>query len=521
MDENGAKITRRAFLAGFALAAWQGLRHLDPRRRLVGAPSVTPSHTPSPAPTVARTQTPSRAAGGFDVVILNGRVIDPESGFDSIANVGIKGDRIDTISTGALRGTRTIDASGKVVSAGFIDNLSYEPNEYGVWFKLADGITTTLGMHGIDGSAERFFTNGLSNRWPVHYGGAFDDPWWRAYGGPGLSPSGKPTSSAISALARDAERQILDGFIGVDFEPEYDPGTSFEEEIALARVAARHDMPFCSHVRYADAQHEQDAITEVVEVAKQTGVAVHVDHINSTGGTFTLPARLQQIQQARDTGIDITACEYPYNFWSTFLGSARFAPGWQDRFRISYGDLALPGTGERLTASSFKRYRAENKVVIAYAIPEDTVRTALASSLVMFGSDTILIRGVGRHPRGAGSASRILGHHVRDEKVLSLKDGLAKLTIMPAKRVEKGAPQMKRKGRMQEGMDADVTIFDPRTIIDLATVRDPYQYSRGVDWVLVMGNVVKDPSGMHHKERHGTPIISTPAIAAGKYGVTA
>src|SRR5207249_7083666 len=134
--------------------------------------------------------------------------------------------------------------------------------------------------------------------------------------------SGRPSSSDVAQLARYAEREILNGYIGVDFEPEYDPGTSFEEEVAVAKVAARHDMPFCSHVRYATDLDgaEQKAITEVIDVAKQSGAAVHVEHINSTGGTFTMKARLAQIEQARAAGVDITACEYPYNFWSTFLG---------------------------------------------------------------------------------------------------------------------------------------------------------------------------------------------------------
>ena len=503
------------------LGVWQLRRFVNGRPQAAEppAPTQSPGATPAPRPTPTPT---AKALSGFDVVLAGGRVIDPETGFDEIANVGIKGSTIATISDRPLIGKKVIDARGLVVSPGFIDNLCYEPNEFGVWYKIADGITTTLGMHGLDGSANSFFRNGLRNRWPLHYGGAFDDPWWRTT--LGLGASGRPSSSQRRELARLAEREIRNGWIGIDVEPEYSPGITLEEQVALGRIAAKYDMPVCSHVRYSDDESpgtEQQALAELIDVAEQARCAVHVQHINSTGGTFTLPARLAQIQKARDAGLDVTACQYPYNFWSTFLGSARFAGGWQERFNISYGDLELPGTGERLTESSFRRYRSQNRVVVAYAIPEQTVRTAFKSDLVMFGSDTILIGGVGRHPRGAGSASRILGHYVRDEKALSLQDALKRLTIMPAKRVEAGAPQMKKKGRLQEGMDADITLFDPDTIIDRATVRNPAQYSRGVSWVLVMGRVVKDPQGLNKSERHGTPIVSTPALAAGKHGTRA
>jgi dihydroorotase len=223
------------------------------------------------------------------------------------------------------------------------------------------------------------------------------------------------------------------------------------------------------------------------------------------------------IADARAEGLDVTACIYPYNYWSTFLGSARFDRGWQDRFHISYSDLEMPGTGERLTASSFERYRAENRVVIAHAIPEKDVVTALKSSFVMMGSDTILVQGAGRHPRGAGAFSRVLGKYVRQENVLTLMDALAKMTIMPAKRVEKSAPAMRRKGRLQPRMDADVTVFNAKTVIDKATIRNPRQYSHGIEWVIVGGRIVKDPDGLHKNVLPGKPVFSSLALdgAAG------
>jgi N-acyl-D-aspartate/D-glutamate deacylase len=199
---------------------------------------------------------------------------------------------------------------------------------------------------------------------------------------------------------------------------------------------------------------------------------------------------------------------YPYDFWATYLGSARFNDGWQDRFHITYSDLAIPGTGERLTAESFARYRAQNKLAAAYAIPETDVVAGLQSPLTMIGSDSILEPGNNNHPRAAGCFSRTLGHYARDQGTLSLIEALGKMTIMPAKRLEAKAPALRLKGRLQRGADADITVFDPATVLDRATVDDPAQEAAGISYVLVLGQVVKDLEGVHKDVLPGEPIKS-------------
>lgn len=477
-----------------------------------GSASVKVTEPPRPEPpTLAGAGAPPPADAVFDTVIKGGRVIDPDSGFDALADVGITGDKIALISLDPLQGRATIDATGKVVAPGFIDILSYEPNSYGTWYKIGDGVTTNLGMHGIKSptDAGKFFSQ-YQGTSPVHYGGAMSDQWYRET----VGVKGTASAGQISKLADELSKQLDAGFIGVAIDPEYAPEIGFDEFIGLGHAAQRAGMPLFSHIRYSSPDPPEKgslaAVDEVLRVAEQTGVSLHVDHIPSMA-THVMSEAMAKMDDARGRGLDVTGCFYPYTFWGTYLASARFSGDWQSRFRISYEDLQLAGSSERLTPASFKKYQAQNKLVVAYAIPQEDVNTAISASWSMIGSDAIPESSNNNHPRGAGCFSRLLGPYVRDMNVLSLNDALAKVTILPAKRVEKQVPAMQRKGRMQMGADADITVFDPATIADTSTVEQPAQMSAGVAHVLVMGNVVKDASGVKKDVKKGQGIKGQPA----------
>jgi len=454
---------------------------------------------------------PEPAAGHtFTTVIVGGRVIDPESGFDDIANVGIDGDRITAVTRDAIVGTSTIDAAGRAVAPGFVDLLSYEPNGYGEWFKIADGVTTNVGMHGLNQDATEFLQRWTNEGAPVHFGGAYDAPFRRA-AVLGLDPGEAASATQIDQLVDDARAQLAAGWIGIDLEPEYTPGVEYEEMRRLAELAAELGVTVYVHGRYSDDVEpgtNAETLSEILQLARDTGCSVHVEHLISTGGTFTMDASLATLQQAVDEGIDVTACMYPYEYWATYLGSARFSDGWQERFHITYDNLVVAGTGEHLTEDTFAARQRDNLLVAAYGIPEDDVVTCIKSPLVMIGSDGILEPGDNNHPRAAGCFSRVLGRYVRDEGAISLVDGLAKMTIMPARRLQAAAPAMARKGRLQRGADADVVVFDPATVADRATVADPSQESAGIDWVLVAGTAVKTPDGVDKSQRPGRAITA-------------
>jgi dihydroorotase len=500
----GPQLSRRGFLvAAGAVVVGIGALALDP---FGGDGSATPAVHALPGAGAP----PDPATHTFDVVIRKGRVMDPESGFDAVADVGIDGHTVRAIEpAGGLSGTVIVDASGLVVAPGFIDILSYEPNPYGIWFKIADGVTTNLGLHGLRARAADFFTAYASDalRPPTHYGGAFSNPFARA--GLGLGVDDAATTEQIDAMVAVCDEDLRGGYLAVDFEPEYTPGVEYNEIKALAEVAKDHDVPATFHARYSDdvaPGTNAEALAEVLRVARDTGARVHVEHIISTGGTYTMRESLDTLEKARRGGVEVTACTYPYDYWATYLASARFNDGWQERFHISYEDLAIVGTGERLTAATFAKYQAQNALCAAFAIPESDVRDTLTTDWVMLGSDAILEPGDKNHPRSTGCFARAIGRYTRDRKVLSLMDALAKATILPAKLTERGAPAMRRKGRLQLGADADVTVFDPERLTDRSTIEAPGIESEGVRYVLVAGEIVRDPQGNRREARPGVAI---------------
>jgi len=453
------------------------------------------------------------AATSYDIVIRNGRVIDPETHLDQPAtNVGIRDGRIALVTREPLHGRQEIDAAGRVVAPGFIDMVSYDPDPSGVWNKIADGVTTNLALHGGTTDPPVWYGFYAAHRPPVNYGASFFFSVARNDLGIPLNTAATPEQ--IERLTARADRALREGALAVSFSLEYVPGISREEILPLMRLARHYHVPVFFHARYSTMEPpgtNLDALQEIIDDCRETGAAAEIEHIASTGGTFSMPQSLAMLDAARASGLDITADVYPYTYWATYLDSERFAPGWQHRFHITFSDLQIAGSTERLTEESFARYRHQHRIAAAFAIPEDDVVTALRSPWMMIASDGILGPSHNNHPRASGTFTRTLAVYVREKKVLSLMDALAKMTILPARRLESASAQFRRKGRLSPGADADIVIFDPVKIADRSTVEHPETPAEGMDWVLVNGVAVKSPSGFDRAAHPGQPLRGDPA----------
>ncbi len=434
----------------------------------------------------------------FDLAILNGRVIDPESNRDEICNVGIKGGSIELITAKEIKGRISIDATGLVVAPGFVDIHQHGQDHENYTYKALDGVTTALelemGTEDIDGwyderNGKSLINHGVSvGHVPLRMR-IMNDPG-------GFAPVGdavnKPASDAEIVLLREGiELGLNRGALGVGFGLMYTPAASKWEILEMFREAGKVKAPCYVHLRYGGQIEPYSciaALQEVLSATAITGAPLHVVHITSIGFNLT-PQMLQMIREARSQGLDVSVECYPYTATQTTIESAVYNEGWQEMFGITYEDLQWAETGERLTAESFARYRKTGGMVIAHSIPDEVVKSTIADPLVIIASDGMLSGGKG-HPRGVGSFSRVLGKFVREERTLSLIEGLNKITLMPAQRLEGIAPSMKKKGRLKPGADADVTIFDPDEIIDQATYGDPARYSKGIQYVLVNGAII-------------------------------
>jgi dihydroorotase len=282
---------------------------------------------------------------------------------------------------------------------------------------------------------------------------------------------------------------MKEGALAIGMAINYTPSATHAEVLEVFRVAATYHASVHVHLRFLGSREPDtglSALEEVIAAAATTAAPLHVVHITSMGLRDT-PQLMALIRAAQNRGIDVTTECYPYPAASTSLESALFDPGWQKRMGISYAELQWVKTGERLTAQTFARYRQEGGDVIVFMIPETIVRTAIADPQVMIASDGMPFTGSKVHPRGQGTFSRVLGPYVREERALDLMTALRKMTLEPARRLERRAPLFKGKGRLRVQADADITIFDPARIVDRATFDEPLQYSDGIQFVLVGG----------------------------------
>jgi dihydroorotase len=434
----------------------------------------------------------SPTAQDFDLVVLNGRVVDPESGLDAVRSVGISGGKIAAIADGQIQGRQSLDAAGLVVAPGFIDLHEHGQSDEAYRYEAADGVTTSFELEVGTGDVDRWYSERAGGRL-INYGVSIGHIQVRmaVLHDPGtFLPSGdaahKVASTAeIAEMVRRIDEGLRKGAVAVGLGPSYTAAATQWEVLEVFRVAARHHAPIHVHIRGGIP-----GLEEVIAGSAITGAPLHIVHINSSGLAQTREM-LQIITEARSRGLDVTTEAYPYSAGMTEIQSANY-DAWESWPDERFGTLEWPVTGERLTRETFIKYRKIGGPVIGHSNTDEMVAVAINSPITAIASDGYMSNGIG-HPRTSGTYSRVLGHYVRETKALSVMDALRKMTLMPAQRLEARVPAMRSKGRVRVGADADLTMFDAARIIDRATYRQPTLPPEGVRHVLVNGvPVVRD-----------------------------
>lgn len=488
----------------------------------------------------------------FDLVLSRGRVIDPESGLDAVRDVGICRDKICAVSTEPLSGTVTIMVNGAVVSPGFIDLHSHCQEVPGQRLQALDGVTTALeleaGLHPIDEAYERA---GLEGR-PLNYG--FSTSWatarMRVLAGRSATGSvddffanladprwqRSATRPEVDRILELLENDLAAGALGIGILVGYAPRTDPSEYLAVAALAARNGRPTFTHARDLvefDSSTTIDGAEEIVRAAGETGGHMHYCHVNSTS-LRQIDRVLGLVERVRAEGGTVTTEAYPYGAGMTGVGASYLAPEHLHRRELTAHSIGLLGLGRRMRdAEEYARVRNADPGALAFIhfFDEDDpdqfqfVERALTFSDSAIASDAIaplwsrstrmplqwpLPADVVCHPRTAGTFGRTLRMLVREQCHLTLGEAIRRCSLVPAQILESSAPQMRRKGRLQVGCDADITVFDPATVSDRATYQDTVRTSTGFVHVLVGGRFIVRDGELRTDALPGRPIRAYP-----------
>jgi len=433
----------------------------------------------------------------LDIKIVNGIIIDVENKKFIEGDIGIKDGKITDIGNILEEAVEVIDAVGKHISPGFIDIHMHEEDfsltkkkEYDISDTMLNmGVTTcVVGNCGNNRqSIEELYEFVEKEGNPVNYMSYIGHNFLRSQAGNTdiYKKSSKEQIKKMQSLVKSA---VDFGAIGVSYGLEYCPGIDTEEAIEITKeIQGRNDLLLAAHYR-KDAIHALSAINEMALIGKECRIPFQISHLSSCSAYGNMTEALKLIEDIVNSGTDLLVDAYPYDAFSTFIGSAVFDDGWMELWNKNYDSIMLteaPFKGMFCDKELFDKARKEypNMLAVAYVMNESEIVQALNHPLVMIASDGIY-RNHSGHPRGAGTFPKVIGHYVRDEKSMEFFDAMNKMTYMPAKRLK-----LKKKGLLKEGYDADITIFDYNTIIDKATFQDPQVRPDGIEYVIINGKI--------------------------------
>lgn len=433
----------------------------------------------------------------YDLIIKGGLVVDFDT--DELVNrdIGIKDGKIISIERELRTGDNYINADGQIVSPGFIDIHMHEEtigntadgDDYDIANKmLLMGVTTCVGGNCGNNRMKIFdyFKFVDENGAPVNYLLFTGHNYYRNL--LGVDRYSSPNEEQLEKMIELIETDISEyGAVGLSFGIEYSPGITFEEIISICDTIKDYDILLSAHYR-ADASKGIESIKELIKISELTGLPMQISHIGSCVAMGQMRGALDVIKDAIDNGLSITADCYPYDAFSTYIGSTVFDEGCFENWGRDYDSILLteePYKNIKCTKEIFHKVREEypNMLVVAFVMNEEEIIEALKEPFVYVASDGILNCGQG-HPRAAGTFPKVIGKWVRDEKKLELIDQLKKMSKLPANRLK-----LEEKGEIRTGMDADIVVFDYNKIIDNASFDNPTEPPTGINYVIIDGKV--------------------------------
>ena len=431
----------------------------------------------------------------LDLLIKNGTYPDYKENKMKTGCIGIQDGKIAYVGPEEKEAKTVIDASCKVVSPGFIDIHMHEEDflKEGKEYVIAEhmlemGVTTAVGGNcGVQHQDLKVFKDivkELSGS-PVHYIMLAGYNEYRTKLGIGRYEHA--SKEQMETLREIIKRELAEGAFGLSFGIEYDPGITYEE--MLYAVGACGDDPgylVAAHYR-EDCIEDIASVEEMVKLSSEIKQKFQISHLSSCSAIGKMKESLACINQAMESNPRLNYDTYPYNAFSTTMGSAVFEDGCLEAWKKDYDSILLtdePYKNVYCTEEIFKKVRKEypEMLAVAFVMNEDEIAAAITNKNGVVASDAIINHGNG-HPRAAGTFPRVLGKYVREEKALPMIDALRKMTLEPAKRLA-----LEKKGRIEIGCDADITIFDPAVIIDKADFSH-LEKPQGIEYVFIGGEL--------------------------------
>ena len=485
-----------------------------------------------------------------DLVLVGGRVVDSETGFDRVCDVGIDGDSITAIGD-HLDGVTLLDVGGLVVAPGFVDLHSHAQTLPGRRLQACDGVTTALDLEAGRAPTEIAYAREAEQGSPINYG--FSASWAAARmhvvadapldgslaailgGVAGTQWHQAATAPQVARIIDQVASDLAAGAVGVGVLLGYTPGVDPTEYLAVAELAAAAGVPTFTHSRdIVELAPETliDGAEEVVRAAGATGAHMHYCHINSTSGRH-IDRVLALVGRCQAEGARVTTEAYPYGSGSTAIGAAFLAPErLRERFR-STASITYLRTGEQIADEArLRELRATDPgglVIFEFldeSEPGDAVllRRSLAFADAIVASDGMpplwtettgmdvtawpLPPEAVTHPRTAGTFGRAL--RLWRQEGAPLMEAIRRATLLPAELLQEAVPAMRRKGRVQTGADADLVVFEEARVTDQATYVASTRPSSGIAHVIVGGTFVVRDGDLVPDALPGRPVRASP-----------